>query len=113
MSAAERKHMTDECLTSELAVRGMGWRLAPDRYLKSGRSWIPRWRFRPLVDLGDAFRLLESVTDDYSLLAKPGGVFTVIVRVAARVGKDTGEPKARVICLAIARALGIDVEANG
>jgi hypothetical protein len=100
--------MTDERLTDELAVRVLGWRLAPGRYLKPNRGWASRSKFRPLVDLKDAFRLLDAVTGDYSLGATPGGIFTAQVRVAGRVGKGTGEPKARAISLAVARALQVD-----
>ena len=35
--------MTDDLLTDELAARVMGWRLAPGRYIKAGRSlsaWV-------------------------------------------------------------------------
>jgi hypothetical protein len=102
--------MTDERLTDELA-RALGWRKAPGRYLKSGRSWIPESRFRPLLDLRDAFRVLDTASGDYSLLAKPGGVFTAQVRLAGRTGKATGEPKARAISLAVARALGLETDA--
>ena len=102
--------MTDERLTDELAARVLGWRLAPGRYIKSGRGWTPRSKFRPLVDLKDAFRLLDRVSNDYSLLARPGGVFTARVRLDGRAGKATGEPKARAISLAVARALGLEVD---
>jgi hypothetical protein len=95
--------MTDQRLTDELAAC-LGWRLAPGRYLKPNRGWASRSKFRPLVDLKDAFRVLDAVSSDYSLVATPGGVFTAHVRVAGRVGKASGEPKARAICLAVARA---------
>lgn len=101
--------MSDQQLTGEFGVRVMGRTLAPGRYLRSGRSWISRSRFRPLVDLRDAIRLLDSVTDDYSLLAKPGSVFTAKMRVAGRIEKAAGEPKARTVSLALARAIGLDV----
>jgi hypothetical protein len=101
--------MSDVRLTDELA-RLMGWRKAPGRYLGTGRSWVSESRFRPLVDLKDAFRVLDAVTDDYLLLTKPGGVFTVQVRVDGRIGRATGEPKARAISVAVARARGLDVE---
>ena len=87
----------------------MGWRAAPDRYLKSGRSWIPRSRFQPLKDIRDALRVLDAVTSDYSLVATPGGVFTVEVRLGGRVGKAFGGPKARAISLAVARAMALDL----
>jgi hypothetical protein len=99
----------DGILTDELAARCLRWRLAPGRYLKPERGWTSRSKFRPLVDIRDAFRLLDAVADDYSLLSKPGGVFTATVRVAGRIGKAAGEPKARAISLAVARAMGMDV----
>jgi hypothetical protein len=102
--------MSDERLTTELAVRAMRWRLAPGRYLKAERGWISRSGFRPLVDLNDAFRALDAVANDYSILAQPGGRFTVHVRTADRAGQAIGKSKARTICLAIAQVLGIDVE---
>lgn len=102
--------ISDEHLTSELAVRAMRWRLAPGRYLKPDRGWTSRSGFRPLVDVNDAFRVLDAVTDDYSMLARPGGRFTVQVRTSDRTGQAMGESKARTICLAVARALGIDLE---
>ena len=103
--------MNDERLSDELASRALGWRRALGRYIKSGRSWTPRSKFRPLVDLKDAFRVLDAVSSDYSLVATPGGVFTAHVRVAGRVGEASGEPKARAICLAVARAaLWLEVE---
>jgi hypothetical protein len=102
--------MTDERLTDELAVRGMGWRLAPGRYLKSGRCWIPRSRFQPLADVRDAFRVLEAVTDHYSLHAKPGGAFAVEVRLGGRIARAEGKLRARTISLAVARVVGIKVD---
>ena len=105
--------MTDQRLTDELAVRAMKWRKAPGRYHKSGRSWTPESKFRPLTDLRDSFRVLDSLTDDYSLIAAPGGAFDVQVRVAGRIGRCSGKEKARTICLAVAYALGIDWVANG
>src|ERR1700722_2688782 len=101
--------MTDERLTSELAVRGMGWRLAPGRYIKTHRSWLPLWKFRPLSDIRDAFRLLDYLTDDYFLRATPTRAFSAEVRLNGRVGRAFGEPMARIISLAIARAMALDV----
>lgn len=108
----QRNQMSDERLTSELAVLAMHWRLAPGRYLKPDRGWTSRSSFRPLIDVNDAFRVLDAVTDDYSILGTPGGRFAVCVRAAGRTGQVVGECKARTICLAIAQALGIDVEAS-
>jgi hypothetical protein len=104
--------VTDERLTDELALRCLGLRPAPGRYLKSARSWIPRSKFRPLVDIRDAFRVLEALTDDYSLTATPGGVFTVQVQAGGRIEMAAGKPKARAISLAVAHAIGLLPEAD-
>lgn len=105
--------MTDERLADELVARALGWRPAPDRYVKPGRGWIPRSKFRPLVDVRDALRVLDALSTEYSLVTVPGGGFTAQVRLAGRTGKAAGEPKARAICLALAQALGLKTEANG
>jgi hypothetical protein len=97
----------DERLADELIMRTLGWRPAPDRYVKPSRGWIPRSKFRPLVDVRDALRLVDAVTRDYSLVATPGGTFTAQLRVAGRSGVAAGKSKARTICLALAKALGI------
>src|SRR6202034_1799064 len=101
--------VTGERLTDELAARVLGWRKAPGRYILTGRSWISESRFRPLTDIRDAFRVLEAVTSDYSLLANPSG-FTACVRVAGRTGKAIGGPKARAISPAVARPIGLLVQ---
>ena len=100
--------MIDELLTDKLVTLVMGWRLAPGRYIQTGRGWSPRSRFRPLVELRDAFRLLTTASDDYCLVAKPGGVFTAEVRLAGRTGKASGESPSRTITMALARALQIE-----
>lgn len=105
--------MTDEHLTTELAVRAMHWRLAPGRYLKSGRGWTSRSGFRPLVDVNDAFRVLDAVSNDYTLITVPGMGFTAEVRFKGQIGKASGGRKARVISLAVANAIGISAEARG
>ena len=46
-------------------------------------------------------------------VATPGIIFTAKVRVAGRTGQATSEPKGRTICVALAGALGIEVEAIG
>ena len=100
--------MTDGRLADELVLRILGGRKAPGRYILTCRSWISESRFKPLVDVRDALRLVDAMTKDYSLVATPGGPFTAQICVAGRTGTATGEPRARTICLALARALGIE-----
>jgi len=104
--------MTDELLTAILAERVMGWKVGPNRFLTGKRSWMSRSQFKPLVDLKDAFQLLDAATNDYSLLSGPDRVFTALVRLGGRVGRGIGEPKARAISLAVASASGIATEVN-
>ena len=101
--------MNDERLTDELAVRAMGWRRAPDRYITAGRSWIPRWRFQPLAELADAFRLLDQAAAHYTL-TRDRSAFTAEVQIESCRGKAVGEHKARTITLAVARALQLEVD---
>lgn len=104
--------MTDESLTALLAQKVMGWNVAPDRFLVGNRGWIPRWRFQPTEKLDDAFRLLEKAgPEHYSMGLDGTGHFCVQVRVAGKLGMAREEPKPRAITLAVARALGIEVEA--
>jgi len=101
--------MTSDQLTAELVELVLGWRAAPDRFIKPGRSWIPRSRFKPLVRLEDAFLLLDRAGGRFVLSVGEDGAFNAEVRVGERIGKATGEPKARAITVAISRALGIEV----
>jgi hypothetical protein len=100
--------MTGEILTAILAERVTGRKACPDRFIKSGRSSIPRNLFRPLTRLEDAFLLLGRVASHYTLTSVRG-LFTAEVRVGVQLGKATGEPQARTITLAIAQALEIEV----
>jgi hypothetical protein len=81
----------------------------PDRFIKSGRTWIPRWRFQPLVQLADAFQLLDQAARRYSLTRDRHGIFSVSAQIGSRWGKASGEPKARAVTIAVARALGFEV----
>src|SRR5689334_8113271 len=100
--------MNEEKITAELVTRILGWTVTPDRFVTSGRSWLPRWRFAPFARLDDAFRLLEQLTSSYTLEGTPDGTFAVTIRLDGRIGEAAGEPKARVITLAISRALGLE-----
>lgn len=103
--------MTADVVTARLAERVMGWSVAPDRFLVGNRSWIPRWRFQPLERLEDAFRLLEKAQPEYySMGAGADGAFSVQVRIRGCGGEARNESKPRAITLAIARALGLEVD---
>lgn len=84
--------MTPEMLTAILAERAMGWSVSPDRFLLGGKRWLPRWRFRPLEDLADAFQLLDRVSTDWTLTRDIGG-FTAEVRIGCIRGKRPGSRK--------------------
>jgi hypothetical protein len=99
--------MIEDRLKDELALRLLGWKAAPDRFIKSGRGWIPKWRFNPFTRLEDAFLLLDRASGTYVLSVGSDGIFSAEVRVGEGIGKASGEPKARAITVAISRALGI------
>jgi hypothetical protein len=103
--------MTNDQLTTILAERVMGWTVGPDRFLMNGRRWIPRWRFQPTKSLEDAFRLLDAVqADEYTMGSGQGGRFLVNVAIAGTIGRALDESKPRAITLAIARAIGVEVD---
>ena len=103
--------IADKLLTETLAIRVLGWKLAPGRFLKSDRAWTPRWKFAPLTNVSDAFDLLEATKGAFTIRANRGRVFEVEVRLAGRVGIARGDQKARTISLAVADALAIEVGA--
>jgi hypothetical protein len=105
--------ITEEALAAALAQRVLGWQTAPNRYITSGRSWIPRWRFAPFSRLDDALLLLDRASSNYKLTMFKGGTFTAEVHVDNRIGKAFGEPKARTITTALVRALGLKLPDEG
>jgi hypothetical protein len=105
------RFVSSDQFTAMLAERILGWKACPDRFIKSGREWIPRNRFRPLTRLEDAFLLLGRAARNFNLTSVDGQ-FTAEVRMGVRTGRATGEPKARTICLAIGQALGLEAPLN-
>jgi hypothetical protein len=103
----------DQRLTDQLAERVMGWRLAPGRYVKSGRTWMPQWRFQPVQRVEDALRLLQqAASEEYAMGAAENGGFWARVRIASTTGEARESSQARAMTFAIARAVGIDPEGN-
>ncbi len=102
--------LSDERLTDALISRILKWRVAPGRFIKPGRSWIPRWRFMPAVNLNDAFQLLDAAKPEaYSMGLEKGQAFRVWVQIAGASGEAHDSSKARAITRAIGRALGMEV----
>jgi hypothetical protein len=99
--------MSDDRLVEKLASVALGWRTAPGRFLKPGRSWAPRHRFAPLTRLDDAFQLVDRVATTCKLTMVKGGGFAAEVQVGTRVGRASGNSKARTVTMALASALGL------
>ena len=103
--------MTSDRLTGILAEKVMRWRLCPERFLLDGRQWKPRWHFQPFERTADALKLLEAARPDhYNISGTDGSGFAVEVRISGVIGRASSSSQARSITLAIARALGIEVE---
>jgi hypothetical protein len=110
---SQDKSITVERLTAILAERVLGWSVGPDRFLRGNRSWLPKWRFRPIENLNDAFALLEaSRPDRYTLRAETRFGFHVQVEIAGCVGEASHSCKPRAITLAIAKAIGIHADVD-
>jgi hypothetical protein len=103
------KRATDERVVDELVCRVLGWRLAPGRYIKSGRRWIPQWRFQPLTNIDDAFQLLNAGAGSLVLKTTKDGSYAAQVKLGQRTGRATAPSVASSITVAIARAIGLDV----
>jgi hypothetical protein len=78
--------MTSEQLNGIFAERVMGWRITPDRILKGGRHWSPRWHFQPLRRLEHALLLLEKANGRYTVENAADGRFIACVTAGDRVG---------------------------
>jgi hypothetical protein len=101
--------VNDKQVTEALASKILGWKICRDRFITSGRSWVSRWRFKPMTHLDDAFRLLDGAGANYRLTATAGGKFTAEVRVGVGRGTASGAEKAETITVALARALGLEI----
>jgi hypothetical protein len=106
--------MTNEHLSALLAERVLGWRAGPNRYIMADRQWLKRERFQPTKRIDAAFRLLIAIRPfDYKLEGSGSDVCWARVRTPGGSGEAKNPSMPLAICLAIARALGIDVEGVG
>jgi hypothetical protein len=71
---------------------------------------MPSWKFAPLISFDDAFRLLNASASAYTLRATTGGLLEAEVCIGKGRGKARGEPTARTITIALARAFGLDCD---
>ncbi len=101
--------MTEPRLTDELVRLVLGWRPASDRYLTSRREWIKRERFKPFTDSGAAVRLLQAITDDFSIHSFPGKGIAVTIRRGPRTEMVTDKSLARAITLAVAHLFDLEL----
>jgi len=103
--------MTNELLTAILVERMMGWRVCPDRFLTGDRQWLARHKFQPTKKLDNAFQLLNAADPvEYRLGgSNRTGACWARVKLNGAAGEATSRSMPLAICLAIARALGIEV----
>jgi hypothetical protein len=109
LTSDQRRTMTNARLTDELACRVMGWKPGRDRFIKSDRQWVLRWRFQPLTSVENAFELLNTAAASLVLTTARDGSFTAQVKLGQRKGRASSPSVATSITVAIARALGLDV----
>jgi hypothetical protein len=104
--------MTPERLTEILAEHIMGWSVGPDRFTMGGRRWLPRWRFQPTARQADAFRLLEAAAaEEYTSGSETDGFWAkVCIRGVTGQAHERTQPLA--ITVAVARAVGLEVDAT-
>ena len=97
--------MTDAALIDRLAKHVFNWGVTADRFLLPNRSWCPRWKFRPLEKLSDAFKLLDAAAPTRYAISFSSGRFRVEVEVKGNVGRANRTDRPRTIVLALARSL--------
>jgi hypothetical protein len=101
--------VNDNVLIDRLALQVMHWRVGSDRFVSENRSWLPKWRFNPLERLADAFLLLDHSDSVRYVISQTSGKFQVKVEHNEKIGIATGTCRPRVITLAVARSLGLEV----
>jgi hypothetical protein len=110
-NSALQEAMTLQNLTAVLAEKVMGWSVGPNRFLKGNRTWIRRSRFQPTENMQDAHKLLLAADAiEYTMSGGKGKMFWAEVQIGAAQGKAVARSMPLAICLATARALGIEIE---
>jgi hypothetical protein len=93
-----------------LSKEGNGLERRPDRYLTGNRGGIAKWRFQPTARLEDAFRLLDAASPtNYTIGKDHQGEFSARVEIGGATGEATAKSKPAAITLAVARAVGIEL----
>ena len=106
--------MTSQALTKLVAERVMKWTAAPDRFMLGHRKWIPNWRFQPCEVFEHAIQLLDAARPTtYSLANDRVGCFWASVEIDGVVGQARDRSRPRAVTIAVARAMGIDVDELG
>ena len=106
--------MTSQALTKLVAGRVMNWTAAPNRFMLGHRKWTPTWRFQPCEIFEHAVQLLDAARPTtYSLGADQTGCFWARVEIGGVVGEARDRSRPRAVTIAVARAVGIDVDELG
>lgn len=105
--------MPPDLLAAWLAERVLKWRVGPDRFLLGERQWKPRHYFQPTKRAADAFRLLEaSGAEYYTITRLERGICSAEIQINGVAGQAREASEALAISVAIARAVGIELEAT-
>jgi len=111
-STRSKPPITPDRLEATLILRVLGWTVAPDRFLTGNRGWVSRNRFRPTERIQDAFKLLMAASPtQYDLGGAKGKPSWVKVRIGTIAAESSALSLPLAICMAIAKALGIEVGA--
>jgi hypothetical protein len=103
--------MTTDQLTALLVERIMGWRPTRDKFIMANRQWLNRWRFQPTSDPRHALRLLEETgAEDFTISGRQSRDYRVAVRIHGALGEASENSIPLAICVAVARALGMELE---
>ena len=106
--------MTSQMLTKLVAERVMNWTATPNRFMLGDRKWTPKWRFQPCEIFEHAVQLLDAARPTtYSFGTDETGCSWARVEIDGVLGEGRNRSKPRAVTLAVARAVGIDVDELG